>query len=224
MKTNLTLSLDRLSDFDIFKDTDCGTCKSLNWDFEKYKSQLSKIIRISIQHDLFEKLDLNEAYKYMLLRHNRKVDKWYNNSLFSIFSCPLNRTSGSSCFYFVRNNKNGHCDNIVFKEILDSVDKRLKDDLIACGCTKHSIDRANMRIPDCVDLNRFKTEEYILNEVNRNSVAAKPKKASYAVLSLLNHNMETVDYRMDRQGNVYVISNRIVLTVHCNESERWARK
>lgn len=163
--------------------------------------------------------DKNFSYMYYMLTYIKNVQKWYNKDTFTIYECDTNGKSNQ--LLFVKNNKNGWLDNVIYKRCLDDIQSRIEAKSIAYVSSTHAIERATLRIPEIADCkSKFKISKWLLNQVNRNSKSAHIKK-EFAAFSLLNHHFEKADYYMDPQRNVYVIVNHTIATIHCNESERW---
>jgi len=206
-------TLDRFEKFDIHKDI---THKSLKGLIFQPKT-INRIIRTNSFNRVF---DAYGAYKYYLLRRMINVSSWYKGDMFEFYE-PLIHPYRSKLL-FVINKQNGRLDNIISKSIFDDISKRMEKDLSVYAICDHAVKRAIERVEDVANLSPMEAYEWLEREIiHWNLCVIKPK---YKVMALLNHNFESCNYYMDKEDRVYVVKDHLLMTIHCNEADRWTRK
>ena len=213
---------DKLDSFGILTDLHYpGTC---NYFGNFQRKDFLKLI-IELQHNQWNNLeiyhDIDNSYMYYLYSYMRGVEKWYNNSIFTFYTTITGNSDKSDQLIFVKNNKNNWLDNVIYKKCLDDIQSRILLKSKAYVAANHAVERAPTRVPEIAECeSKFKIAKWLLNQVNNCSRSAHIK-CEYFAFSLLRHHFQKADYYMDHHRNVYVVVNHVIMTIHCNESERW---
>lgn len=218
MEFQLTYRQDVFEKFDIFHN-------EKNYpDIKKYTFSKKKLDKL-FKSNCFEEYDNStNAYKYYLYRDLKHVTKWYRSDLFQILHpCGEYSYKPESHILIVKNNETGRIDNIISKKHFDDINERIQRNSKVYITSKHSCQRSQFRIPELSELiNQWYVDNWLCDHVNFETYSCV-LKSQFKAINLLDHNFEVCDYYMDNQGRVFVTKNHILLTVHCNEAERYKR-
>ena len=210
-----------LDRFSIVKHQGCpGTDAFFDYDRTKWLNLIDGTI--GFKNGNFNLIPCNEdylaPYRYYTLTFNKGAANWLKFDTFTIYQ--VNVKGKSKQLLFVRNNENGHLDNVLYKRTLDDIRSRIIKNNRVFVVSNHAVDRAKLRLPEVSEYNTFQVISHLLSKVNREAKPAHIKK-EYSTFSLLKYNFQHADYYMDHDRNVYVVHDHVLLTVHGNESERW---
>lgn len=163
--------------------------------------------------------DDRDAYRYYLLRRMHKIDEWYKPGLFDFYVTPIQPYTTK--FIFVVNKKNGRLDNIISHGMFYDICTRIDSNSDIYAIHDHAIKRASERVPELYCWKPERIHDWLVKKIkNLRPCSIKPQ---YKVLALLNHHFESCKYYMDSNGRVYVVKDHMLMTLHCNEADRWIK-
>lgn len=219
MKRPFKYNRNRFDEFDIIRHQQFTKHEDFrSYDRNRFLNMVDGLIGSGELNDRLIPFDNSlHQYKYYLMRHMKNVEKWYKYDSFSLYC--TNCKGKSNRILFVKNNKNEFLDNIIFKDILTDIDQRIKNNCYIYTVNTHALLRSKFRLPEVYNYsNDYDIINYLIDKVN-NETRPTELKEQYLAYALLKHNWEKANYYKDKDGNIYVVHDHVLLTVHGNESE-----